>query len=155
MLVKTATKESLKAVELAIQSKANQFALTKIKSDAERKDFAPGVYPVDVTVRVQGNLTVGDDYERTPTVSIPLKETLALALKRMGFQRDGVMAIMREVYGYSIDKTGKGKDALKNEIAELDSWIEVVEKEVLKTLPKAKVNGPVSAKLKVTCLSEG
>ena len=57
-------------------SEIQKLAISKIKTD--REAVQPGTYPVDFTVRVNGTVTVGEDYERSATGNIPWLEASAL-----------------------------------------------------------------------------
>lgn len=57
-------------------SEIQKLAISKIKTD--REAVQPGTYPVDFTVRVNGTVTVGEDYERAATGNIPWLEASAL-----------------------------------------------------------------------------
>ena len=51
-----------------------------------RDDLAPGSYPIDVTLRVRGTLTVGHDSETASTVTPHADELLALVLAKLNRQ---------------------------------------------------------------------
>lgn len=53
-----------------------KLALSKVKFD--RDSVSPGTHSVDFTVRVNGTVTVGEDYERAATGNIPWLEASAL-----------------------------------------------------------------------------
>lgn len=117
-------------------SLAERIALAKIS--APKGEIEPGDHAVDFMVRVKGTVRKGEDYQRTPTVSIPTLAALALFVKRMGFQRDVAIEKLMDCM----------KAALKGEsAAEIDEWLgEAAEKvrEGLEALPKATVKGVVT-----------
>ena len=117
---------------------------------AARAGLAVGTHQVDVTVHVTGTITVGEDYTRTPTVGVPVKEVLALFLARSGALRETNVALLQECFTEAMaDGKGKGKDALKDAVADLDAvWADQVDA-ILATLPPAQVKGPVTTKLAV------
>ena len=74
-----------------------KLALSNIgPSKDERAAIKPGNYSVDFTVTVRGTLGVNKPETFTPTVHVPLIPTVALALKKMGVQREGFLALLRE-----------------------------------------------------------
>lgn len=117
---------------------------------AARAGLAVGTHQVDVTVRVTGTVTVGEDYGRTPTVGVPVKEVLALFLARSGALRGANVALLQACFTEAMaDGAGKGKDALKKAVTDLDTvWTDQVNA-ILATLPDAPVRGPVTTKLAV------
>jgi hypothetical protein len=117
---------------------------------AARADLAVGTHQVDVTVRVTGTVTVGEDYTRTPTVGVPVKEVLALFLARSGALREANVKLLQACFAEAMaDGAGKGKDALKEAVADLDTvWADQVDA-LLAGMPVATVKGPVTTKLAV------
>lgn len=57
-------------------SEIQKLAISKVKAD--REAILPGTYPVDFTVHVKGTVSVGEDYARAATGSIPWLEASAL-----------------------------------------------------------------------------
>lgn len=138
----------------AIAAMAIGKAMSKGDMDAARAAILPGEHLVDMTVSIKGKLTIGEDYESTPTTSIPLKETMALLLKRMGFQRDTAIVILKEVFKEALIIKGKGKGALTDnadiELANaVNETMAIVEDDFLATLPKVTKSGVVKAYLTV------
>jgi hypothetical protein len=133
--------ESLKAIVLCSLSQHFKAAEKK-----EHRDFLkPGTYNVDFTVHVSGKVSIGKDAEKTPTVSIPLKETLALFIQYSGVTRDAAIDVLRRAMTDALKNDTKGRGA----IAELDIVNPVFEEVVenfLKELPKVPQKGPVDCK---------
>jgi hypothetical protein len=129
-----------------------QLALAKVIADKDAKIARGGVnsgtHLVDMTVRISGRMTVGEDYDTAPTVSIPLKETMALLLHRMGFQRDKAIEILREVMSEAIDLDGKGQGALLA-MPFINDAMAMVENDVIANLPRQNRKGVVKAYLAV------
>lgn len=127
----------------------NLFALATAVSDkvckAERPNLMPGEYEIDTTINIKGTMTVGEDYDVAPTVSIPLIETVALLLKRMGFQRDGAITIIREVFSEAIALNGRGKGALLKEMPELAAAITMVREEIISKLDRQDRKGVIKS----------
>jgi len=124
-------------------------ALSKRVIDDARELLTPGVHNVDVSIRISGSLSVSEDYFTTPTVSIPLKETMALLLHRMGFQREAAITILREVMTEAIGTMGCGKNALADALPIVVEAMEMVETEILAHLPQQSRKGPVRASLAI------
>ena len=126
-----------------IETLALANAVTDKQCKMVRAEVEPGQYTIDMMIHISGIMTVGADYPTTPTVSIPLIETIALLLKRMGFQRDKAMELLREIMTEAIELKGKGKGALIAIFPELESTIEQIKTELLSQLPEANRKGPV------------
>lgn len=77
------------AVAKAVETKAVK---------AARKELVAGeTYDVDVMVRVQGEVTVGEDYTRASTSSLISEEFMILVLQRCGVTRDGAAKVIEEL----------------------------------------------------------
>lgn len=114
-----------------------------------RVGLAVGTHQVDVTVKVTGTVTVGEDFTRIPTVGIPVKEVLALFLARSGALRDANIKLLQECFAQAFAQDSKGEGALKA-AAELDSVFEDQVTAILASLPPAPVKGAVTTKLTVS-----
>lgn len=127
---------------------AIQVAIGKLNAaKGARESLAVGDYPVDAMVHVVGYVRVGDDYETTPTTSVPLKETLALFVKYCGVTRNAALAALENAMRDAIEATGKGKGALLEMMPELNKIMAQVEATLAK-LPPRTCKGAVTAKLK-------
>lgn len=113
------------------------------KKAGHRDELSQGEYDVDAIVRVVGTLKVGTDYEATPTVSIPLKETLALFVHRCGCTRDKALEVLADCMRDAIGATNRGAGALVEALPEVSATMSTVQHEVLAKLPKAKKRGAV------------
>ena len=89
-------------------------------------------------------------YSKVPTVSVPLKETMALLLAKMGFQREKAMAIRVEVMTEAIGTTGRGQGALAAALPIVVEAMTMVENEVLARLPRTTCKGVVKPYLTLT-----
>lgn len=127
---------------------ATTIAITKAVSSKNaktaREGLTPGAHAVDVTVRVQGMLTVGADTSKTPTCSIPLKETLALFVKKSGMMREHAMRIMEESMTEAIAASGKGAGAVEG-VEDIANAMKRVTA-FTESLPKTPVKGRVTFK---------
>lgn len=126
-----------------------EFALTKVKvSKGVRNEISPGKHEVDFLVRVSGTLTVGEDYETKPTVSLPVKEILALFAARAGFTRERTIELLREVTTEALESGKAGASGeVKEAISGVSEYLEMIQKELIEKLPKAKRAGRVTAKV--------
>lgn len=121
-----------------------KLALANISlTNEERKQIAPGKHEVSFTIEVKGTLDVADPESYVPTVDIPLIPTVALALKKMGIQRENFLALMRESMTEVLQSDKKMREALIKQ-----SGLEAFEddfRKTLGTLPKKTRVGKVKA----------
>lgn len=113
-------------------STAELAAIGKIAG--KNNGLTSGDHSVDVMLHVSAIVRKGEDYERTPTASIPTKKVLALFVRYSGVTRDAALAVLERAM----------TDALNNEIAAEFGDLEAAEEKVIKTLgelPKVKVSG--------------
>ncbi len=126
-----------------------QLILNKIgegedKSKETRNKVRPGSYAFDFLLHIKGNTDVGEDFETTPTVSIPIIETLALFVSRAGFTRKKSLELLSNCVKDAILGNKKGaKGEIERVLPELTETIKKIKKEVLAELPKAKRKGIV------------
>ena len=133
------------------QTAANSIALSKLAAAANaRASLTPGEYEVDTTVHVKGTLKVGADYDTAPTVSIPLKETLALFIAYSGVTGDHAINALVKAMRQSIATDGTGAGVLAATMPVINATMARVEAEVIALLPRQDRKGPVTAKLQVT-----
>lgn len=126
---------------------------TKLSAE-ERVAIAPGTYQVGFGVTVSGEITVDADDTYTPTSSVPLIPTLALALKKMGIQRTHFLEVLREAMTETL---ASGEDLRAALVAEsgLDE-AETSLRAMLKKLPKETRRGKTHARIRATaCGYEG
>jgi hypothetical protein len=101
-------------------------AVTKKVLDESRRNVTAGKYHVDMTVRVRGDLSVGEDTETTPTASLLSVDFLLLAFHAAGVTRGAAMkAIGNVADGYLVNWTGSKEDKEKAKEARqeaLDSY---------------------------------
>lgn len=143
-------------------------AIPKKHTDACREELTEGTYSVDFTVRVTGSLDVGQDYERTPTVSLSPIMLAALAIRGRGATDAAFKAklgdLMRAAVECHNNTTMSVPTCLTKEASEakdeIDALVKYVKgalggvKKELAKLPKAKCNGPVKASLVVAVVEE-
>ena len=138
------------------QDAANSIALSRIMADPNARDMLtipeggnPKVYLIDQIIRVKGAIKVSADYQRTPTVDIPIIETLALFMKYCGvtgeFAANALFKAMTDAVNK--DKTGQGEILAALPI--INATMDKV-KAKLAALPKVDIKGPVNVALSVT-----
>ena len=113
---------------------------------AAREGLTAGTFDVDFTVHVKGPVTIRPDTDKTPTVSIPLKEVLALFIARSGALRDANIAILSECITEALAAKGGDGGAKGALVGEFDAVFGQVVTDFLSTLPKTKVKGAVEMK---------
>jgi len=125
-------------------SLALQHALKKGLDAKAREEVGPGVHTnlvMDLTVRV-GEMRIGADTDKAPTCSIPLLPTLALMIKRMGFQREKALEVLTEVMTQAINLDKDATKALLAETGVADAE-KLLKTEVIAKLPRTPVKGAV------------
>ena len=80
---------NLLAISKAFNEDAAKEARAKVPSGA--------IYPVDLTLRLYGNLSIGEDSKATPTSRLPYKALLGLFIKKLPSNyRDKVAGVLLE-----------------------------------------------------------
>jgi len=120
---------------------AKKFAPTsKLVKDA-RKAVPVGTVTVNATVTVAGDLVVAEDYETTPTVSVPFLRAMCLVAQRSGFQGPAALSLIGDAMR---DALAMGKDA-DAELAKLtkdaEAHLKTLRAELTEKLPKAPRKG--------------
>jgi hypothetical protein len=128
-------------------------AVTKGAFEKARCELKPGPHHVDVMVHVKGDVQVGEDYLRTPTVAIPLKATLAFFIRRMGITREAAKQALIEAMTEALKEGVKGEDVILSSFPEVTEAMEHVNS-MTAALPKAPCKGPVTAKLSVQIVQQ-
>lgn len=143
----------------AIQSVAIAKAIATKDATAAREQLTVGKHEVDVTVRITGSLNVFADTEKTPTVSMPMKEVLALFIRYSGITGPHALALLKRAMTDALTKTDsegsqntQGEGAIAAVIKDIDETINLVVEPMLQNLPKTPVKGMVKPNLKVTTL---
>lgn len=119
-------------------------ALSKATTSLAEARPAPGTYIVDevVSVHIKGVLSISEDTEKTPTVSIPLKEVLALFIARSGATRESSISLLRECLADALKGGTKGEGAVAA-AAEIDAAFKEEVAALTASLPKTPVKGAV------------
>lgn len=125
-------------------SLALQHAMKKGLDAKAREEVGPGLHKnlvMDITVRV-GEMRIANDTDKAPTCSIPMLPTLALLLKRMGFQRDKALEMLAEVMEEAISLDKDATKALLSETGVKEAQ-DLLKKNVIAKLPRTPVKGAV------------
>lgn len=149
------TPELALALESGVKAALKEF----MKGENPRDQVAPdqtleGV-KIDMILEV-GTVKIGHETDKAPTASIPLLPTLALLVRKMGFQRDKALEMLKEAMQEAINLDKSAAKALLAEagVAEAEK---LVKSEVISKLPRTKVAKSVKAKdatLTVTGVSQ-
>ena len=133
-------------------------ALSKVVGTKEfaaaRIGLGIGRHDVDFTVRVRGSMVVGTDTEKTPTVSIPMKETLALFIRYCGITREAAMAILERAMTDALEQGPQGTGAVAEALPIIEETMAAIVEPLLARLPKTPVKGAVRTNLEFTEISE-
>jgi len=116
------------------ESLTNLEKLALAKVSANTTPLAPGDHDFDITVRVSGSLRKGEDYERTPTASVPLKQALALFVRYCGITRKAALSALTKAMTEALD-TGTQVDM------EVVNTAEKMVMDSLEEMPKVNVSG--------------
>lgn len=137
-------------MNLETASPLTVLALGKLLSrktiEAARKEINSGTHPIDVTVRVTGDLSIVEDGDRKPTVKVLTKATVALLLRRMGVTRVQAMDLLQNVFADAMALDEDARQALLEQTGVKDA-LDVFDKNVLCALPKISFKGRVTTNL--------
>ena len=137
---------------------ATIIALAKVvgakESAAARNGLGIGRHEVDFTVRVRGSMVVGADTNKIPTVSIPMKETLALFIRYCGITREAAMAILERAMNDALEQGPQGAGAIAEALPMIAEIEASIVNPLLARLPKTPVKGAVRTNLEFTEINE-
>jgi hypothetical protein len=130
------------------------------KKDGEwaRDAVVPGTYPVDVTVRVSGDVRVGEDTDKASTSSLVSEDFLIVALHMAGCTRDRAAAVIEQVAAAWVGMADR--DAAKRAREEMverfdaDGNLRALFAEMKARMPRTQVRGSVAFKGAVEVVSD-
>lgn len=129
---------------MSVLSPADILALSSAVNDAAvkaaRKGVAPGVYPVDVSVRITGSLSVGAPCEAVATCRVSMYGVLARALESAGCTRDSIARIVTDAVAAEL----RGEATPLAE--QLEAQVEELRQRFAAELPKVARSGAVSGR---------
>ena len=108
--------------------------LSAIAKVGKSGNLLVGDHKVDVMLHLTAIVRKGEDYERTPTASIPTKKTLALFVRYCGITRDAALKMLERAM----------TDAINEQVTADFGDLDTAEMKVVKALgnlPKVKVAG--------------
>lgn len=123
-----------------------RLALSKISDDGARERVEPGTYRINACVTISGEMTVGADYTRAPTTSLPHIEILALALHLAGCQQDRAISIIRDAVSQCLSNNDSAVGCIRASIPTIETEIARIKSEIVAQLPKQECKGSVKFK---------
>lgn len=112
--------------------------------------LSAGKYTVDLTVRLQGELSVGKPGLKKSTVSIPVKGVIGLLLQRAGCTREASVKLIREAVTLTMNKSDDGTEGATAFDEYVSELFEEATDSICESLPKTPTSGRTSAKLTCT-----
>lgn len=110
-------------------------------SPAERNMIPVGVHKIDFTVRVFGTLSVGEDDEVFPTVKLLSVPVIALALQRMGIQRERFIDTITTIANEAGDRGMSVTDCVKEDIENIEEYMAKLQEQLAAKLDKVPRKG--------------
>jgi hypothetical protein len=118
-------------------------ALSKLSVPDVRASVRAGKYDVDFVVHIKGSLDVSEDETYTPTTHVPIIPAMALALRRAGVQRDGIVLALVDAMKEVMASDEDLRETLKADVDEAEKLF----RQGLAELPRAIRKGKVRTKL--------
>lgn len=111
-------------------------------------DLEPGLTEIhgQFIVTVSGCVEKGADTDYTPTVSVPLVQTLAFCFEKLGVDRDSQVAVLREAIREALSHGDKVDEAINSRIRHVSDAVEFVKREVLQKLPRSTRQGRIDTR---------
>lgn len=123
--------------------------------------IAQGTHQIDqvLTIHIKGTVKKAASTLAAPTTEIPLIATMALMLKKMGFQRDKAAEMIREcmLESLALKAAGEENDSsqiILERIADAETQIAFLKKEIIEKLPKQPKSGATTVTLVVNEIEE-
>ena len=120
-----------------------------------KSPLVEGTYPVDevITIHLKGEVKKFADEVYTPTVSVPLKSTMAILLHLMGFQRDNAILTISKAMKMALEMEKNADEEILKLVKDIDKAMENVES-MTSTLPPQTRKGKTTAKGEITILNQ-
>ena len=137
---------SMKSINTPALVAAHKALAAEIKS---RADLSPNTYSVDdtLTLDLKGTIVVNPEEKYTPTISIPLKVTLALFVRYSGITGAVALNALEKAMSEALDLGDKAEENVR-ELADI-AQAEKKVKKMIGELPKATRSGKTL--IKVEC----
>jgi hypothetical protein len=131
-------------------------ALSKAFASESRRrkpTLSSGLHRVDsCTLTVQsGSVSVGEPEDYTPTIKIPLLDTMVIGFHRAGFQRDGIAQIIIDAASEALSSDNRVGDELKTTISYVQQEVKDLQAALSANLPTATRKGKVKSNIHVVC----
>ena len=94
-------------------------------------------------VHLAGSVDKREDQFVAPTISIPLLATMAYFVDRLGLERDQALTTLREAITEAMTQNVDESPAIKARMAEMESAVTAVKRDLIGKLPKLRRNGRV------------
>jgi hypothetical protein len=128
-----------------------QLALSKATvCQNAREQLTAGKYNVDFTVRVQGSVNVGEDYEQTPTANIPILAAFANFTRYAGDTREAGINLLIKSMNEAMATEQNMDEVVKERIEEIESIKKELQAKFAAKLDKKTCKGKVTTKLTAT-----
>ena len=111
------------------------------------KELGVGEHTIDAWVHLTGTIKKAEDEQATPTVSLSVLETLALALKFSGVTGDNAKNVIRQTITTALTADSKSKGALTDQYDWLEDEVKALKADVISKLPKITKSGKVTTKV--------
>ena len=98
-----------------------------------------------------GNVSVGEPEDYTPTVKIPLLDTMVIGFHRAGFQRDGIAQLILDSATDALNSGDRVGDEIKTTISYVRKEVKALQESLSANLPTATRAGKVKASLNLVC----
>ena len=114
-----------------------------------------GKHEIDeqVTLRITGTLTKAPDTTFVPQTSVPLKQTLAIVMERLGLAKEEASELVLGAMLEAIECADRLSPEVQQRITQIEA-AEAVAKSAVGKLPSKPRAGAVTCKVKVECLEE-
>lgn len=152
------TTQTIVTVPAPVEAKAvfnnlalQQLALSKASvCDNARDQVTVGKHNVDFTVRVQGSVNVGEDYQQTPTANIPILAAFAIFTKYAGITREAATNLLIKSMNEAMASEQDMDEVVKARIEEIESIKKELQEKFAAKLDKKTCKGKVTTKLTAT-----
>lgn len=120
-------------------------AASLVKGEDKPPEGPYSIEGQELLIRFHGSVTQGADYERTPTVNIPLIPALMLCLEKAGIVGPALQKMLMEAMSEALNGDEKAKAAIAARMKDAEA-AEARVREGLKALPKVPCAGPFVTK---------
>lgn len=150
---KSTSSAKAKSGKVDVKAALQRIALAKATkaTEADRNLLKPGEYPVRFKVEVDGTIRVGEDFDRPPTVNIPLLPTMALFMQFSGIKGERAAELLVKAMNKALELGEDGADKIA-ELAEIEAAMANVEQKVIAKMERVEVKGKVTTQVNLKYL---